>query len=193
MSHPAQRKFCRNVRRSHPEYFSCLNKIVDVGSLDINGNNRGLFSRRAYYVGIDVFPGKNVTVVGVAHSIIPAVHEDIRRKIESHYRGWCEIPLPCIDVMISTEALEHDKHIEFTLRSMYAYLRPGGLMLITCASDGRPEHGTSQHRPQDSPGTNDYYRNVSNEMFSEILSPDQFRVYHLAQFDGDLQFYGIKK
>jgi hypothetical protein len=191
MSHPAQRKFCRHVRKLFPQHFSRVS-VVDIGSLDINGNVRRMFSR-SNYIGIDVFDGENVDVVGCAHEVLPEVHEEIRRCIEGHYRGWCEISLPCIDTIVSCEALEHDKHFRQTLAAMYNHLRIGGLMLITCAGDGRAEHGTSEHRPCDSPGTNDYYKNVSNEMFAEILPPKLVKTYHLRQIDGDLQFYGIKK
>ncbi len=190
MSHPAQRRFCEMVKRKFPAHFRRSN-IVDIGSLDINGSNRGLF-RNCNYTGIDVYPGRNVDIVGPAHIELPSVTESLRRSFEQHYRGWLEYPAPMIDTIISTEAMEHDIHLDKTLKAAYNHLRPGGLLLITAAGDGRAEHGTSDHRPEDSPGTTDYYKNVSNEMFIQVLPPQLFSHYHIAQVNTDFQFYGIK-
>lgn len=179
MSHPAQRRFCKRVRRMHPSLFWKKN-VIDVGSLDINGNNRYLFWG-CHYVGVDIVPGKNVDFVGKAHLIVPDIQKEWDRK-----KGR-------VHVVISTEMLEHDRTWEYSLLAMYDALDSGGLLLITCAGDGRKEHGTSTHTPTDSPGTIDYYRNISNEMFSSVLSADMFSEYFLRQHNTDLQFYGIKK
>jgi len=175
----------------YPQHFKRVN-VIDVGSLDINGHNRGLFSR-CHYIGIDVHDGYNVDIVGRAHAVmadlepkdglIDVTWNPHHTRIETNGK---------FDTIISTEALEHDCYLHLTLVGMYNKLRPGGLLLITCAGDGRKEHGTTANRPEDSPGTNDYYSNVSNRMFSSILPPALFKVYHLKQVDTDLQFYGIK-
>jgi hypothetical protein len=175
MAHPAQKRFCKSVRYKYGEYFRRVN-VIDIGSLNINGCNHSLFSRNSTYIGVDIVKGKNVNIVSKGHEYLQTVW----------WKGLC------IDTIISTEALEHDIHYKETLEWMYKALRPGGLLLITCAGDGRKEHGTHDHFPGDSPMTNDYYCNVSNQMFSEILKPDMFSVYHLEQKNTDLQFYGIK-
>jgi hypothetical protein len=165
----------KGVRWKYPLSFINVN-VFDVGSMDINGNNRGYFYL-SNYVGIDIGKGKNVDKVGHAISVIP-------RDTLTGYG---------IDTMISTEALEHDKLWDRTLHVMYTYLKPGGLLLITCGGDGRPEHGTHNHSPTCSPSTNDWYRNISNEMFQKVLPPSYFKTYFLTQNETDLQFYGIKK
>lgn len=174
MAHPAQKTFCKSVKKKLQKYFK-RKVVVDIGSLDINGSNKYLFSN-CVYTGVDVIKGKNVDIVMKGHE----------------YLHYMKDTIP-IDVVISTEALEHDKSYELSLHWMYHALKPGGLLLITCAGDGREEHGTTTHAPDMSPGTNDYYKNVSNEMFAEILQPDMFTIYHLEQNNTDLQFYGIKK
>lgn len=83
--------------------------------------------------------------------------------------------------------------LAFTLSSMYTVLEPGGLMIITAGGDGREEHGTHTHHAWCSPGTNDYYKNISNEMFSATLPASDFTTYHICQHNKDFQFYGIKK
>lgn len=171
MSHKAQVRFCQSIQRKFPKHF--INKrVVDVGSLDINGNNRRFFWF-CHYTGIDLYFGKNVDRVGLAHEII---------------RDFTNV-----DTIISTEALEHDKFNHLTLPAMYKALKPGGLLLITCAGEGRKEHGTSEHSPTCSPGTNDFYCNVSHSLFQEYLSPTLFSEYMIRTVNTDLQFYGIKK
>lgn len=192
MSHPAQRKFCRQVRRKYPNQFRRV-YVADVGSMDINGNNRYLFRERSWYIGIDVAEGENVDLVGPAHQMLSVALEKINGAILEYYRQRTRGIYCLFDTIISTEALEHDKYLPETLKAMYESLTPGGLLLITCAGDGRKEHGTYDHTPHDSPGTLDYYKNVSNEMFSKELPAHLFSTYHLEQINTDLQFYGIKK
>lgn len=179
MSHPAQRRFCRRVRRKHLFHFWKKN-VIDVGSLDINGNNRYLFFR-CNYVGVDIVSGKNVDFVGQAEYMVPDIARQWNRK-----KG-------VVDVIISTEMLEHDRTWEDSLTAMYDSLNDGGLLLITCAGNGRKEHGTLSCTPSDSPGTTSYYKNISNEMFASVLRADMFDEYYLRQHNTDLQFYGIKK
>lgn len=173
MSHKEQRQFCRFVRSRLPKFFKKVN-VIDVGSLDINGHNRYLFSR-SHYTGIDIVEGKNVDHVGKAKDLLPGMNEP--------------------DIIVSTEMLEHDRTWRESLLVMYNRLKQGGLLLITCAGDGRAEHGTTEFHAWTSPGTNDYYKNISNEMFGSVLKPDMFKEYYLVQDPRscDLQFYGVKK
>jgi hypothetical protein len=185
MAHKAQIDFCKRVRGMYPEYFK-RKKVVDVGSLDINGNNRQFF-KNCEYTGIDIVAGKNVDLVGYAHHLLPSIAST------GGYRNSEPSLIGTADVIISTEMLEHDKFYQESLTMMYNCLKDGGLLLITCAGDGRQEHGTSSHSPSDSPGTLDYYKNISNEMFQEVLPPQLFDTYFIRQIDKDLQFFGIKK
>jgi len=93
-----------------------------VGALDINGNNRHLFEDYSY-IGIDIGPGRNVDVISLGH-------EYKRDKL--------------FDVVISSEAFEHDQHWRETIRICIFLTKPGGLFLFTCATEGRQEHGTSR-------------------------------------------------
>lgn len=187
MSHKAQVKFCKQVKRTFPAFFKRKN-VVDVGSLDINGSNKRFFSS-CRYRGIDLMEGKNVDVVGPAHEKLFEITGLAKFK---NGEGKYAI-VPDVDTIISTEALEHDESWPLTLTAMYRCLKSGGLLLITCAGDGREEHGTYEHHAWTSPATNHYYKNISNEMFTSVLNPELFSVYHLAQVNTDLQFFGIKK
>lgn len=81
-------------------------------------------------------------------------------------------------------------------------LRPGGLFVFTCATTGRPEHGTLRTHPTDSPFTSsknewsDYYMNLTEEdVKSNIPLDDYFKYYHfyIGEESCDLYFWGILK
>jgi SAM-dependent methyltransferase len=184
MAHKQQKRFCWSVVLKFPGAFWKKN-VIDVGSLDVNGNNRPYFFL-CNYIGIDIVKGKNVDRVGPAKDVLKEL-----RELYIYKRSG----LIKVDTIISTEMLEHDATWKESLNEMYSILRPGGLLLITCAGDGRAEHGTSTHTPGDSPGTNDYYCNISNQMFSSVLPASLFTTYYLNQDprNCDMQFYGIKK
>ena len=174
MAHKQQRDYCEYVRGRFPEFFRHCH-VLDVGSLDINGSNRDLFTN-CTYTGIDIAPGKNVDVVSLAH--------EYDRGPES------------FDTIISTECFEHDKHYPATLRNIVRMLKPGGLFLFTCATEGRAEHGTSRTTPKDSPFTGGYYKNLSATDILDAI--DVFNIFGEHQFSTvhtthDLQFYGIKE
>lgn len=175
MAHTEQKDFCLSVRHKHPKYFTGVN-VVDCGSLDINGNNRFLFTD-SKYIGIDIVNGKNVDIVA---SVVKAYTNEILKH--SYY-----------DVVISTEMLEHDKEYKETLKAMFEILKPNGLLIITCATTGRREHGTKDHSPKDSPLTNDYYKNLTEEDFRECLNVNSFHDYEFQVNGYDLYFYGIKR
>ena len=172
MAHHQQREYCLSVKRRHPELFQGV-RVLDIGSLDINGNNRFLFQDYSY-TGVDIGEGPNVDVVCRGHE---------------HYSS---IPY---DVSISTECLEHDEYWSLTLQNMYALTRPGGLMLMTCATTGRREHGTRRSSPGDAPFVGDYYQNLTEQDVRQALEIESlFQTWEFKTNSStkDLYFYGIK-
>lgn len=61
MAHKEQFSYCEKILRRFPHLF-VGKSVLDVGSLDINGNNRWIFTD-CEYVGIDLGEGDNVDVV----------------------------------------------------------------------------------------------------------------------------------
>ena len=120
MAHWQQQEYCRKIRDKFPEYFT-NKRVLDIGSLDINGNNPFLFTDCDYF-GLDVGEGPNVDVVSVGHIY--------------------DAPDATFDIIISTEVFEHDMFYEDTIKNVIRMLKPGGAFIFTCASTGRPEHGT---------------------------------------------------
>jgi autotransporter strand-loop-strand O-heptosyltransferase len=178
MAHKEQMDFCERIKQRFPDYFR-NKKVLDIGSLDINGSNRYLFEN-CYYIGIDVAPGKNVDTVCVGH---------LYDKPDNFF-----------DVIISTEAFEHDIHYEKTITNAMRMLKPGGLFLFTCAAPGRAEHGTRRTSPgmaplliEQSEEWSDYYKNLTDIDIRKI--PNFENTFHNNSFEyrgNDLYFYGIK-
>lgn len=176
MAHPSQQKFIEStIKKLVPNtwYYN----VLDCGSLDINGNNKVYFSG-AFYIGLDLGPGKNVDLIGSAHSI----------KFKTGF----------FDVVLSTEMLEHDINWRDSLKNMVRMLKSKGVFILTCATTGRKEHGTKNTDPKLSPFTNNYYMNITEKHIREalniedIFSEYKFQISNEYNLD-DLYFYGIKK
>lgn len=97
-------------------------KIMDLGSLDVNGSYKPLFDKASWqYTGLDVTPGDNVDIV-----------------LENSY-SWPEIRTDSVDVLISGQAFEHIEYFWITMLEIARILKPGGLGCIIAPSGG-PEH-----------------------------------------------------
>ena len=170
MSHQQQLDFVQSVKDEFPEYFKGT-KVLEVGSLNINGSVRQFFEP-GQYTGCDLGEGAGVDIVCEGH----------------------ELPYPneSFDVVISCECFEHDRHWEKTFQKMIDLARKGGLVIFSCATIGRPEHGTTRTSPADAPFTNDYYRNLREEDFDQFKS--SFNSYRFSQClrPRDLYYWGLK-
>ncbi len=162
------------VRTKHlfPDFFTGK-KVLEVGSLDINGSIRAAF-KNCEYIGIDLGEGKGVDVIcPIAEYIHPEE----------------------FDVVVSTECGEHSRTWHQDLIQMYENLKPNGLLIYTAAGPKRQEHGTTRTTPGDAPFTNDWYRNIDISDFRSALPANLFSVQELklVRADCDIIFYGIKK
>lgn len=178
MSHKEQLEFITGVKENYKIFFydKC---VLEIGSLNINGTVRQFFDR-CVYVGVDVGSGPGVDVVCLGHEY--------------------DMPANSFDVAISCECFEHDPYHIKTLNNMIRLVKSGGLIIFSCATTGRKEHGTIYSEPQSSPLTVDlgwnYYKNLEetdfkkeidfDNLFSEYKFSNNLDVY-------DLYFYGFKK
>lgn len=121
MAHPAQLDFFAMAHLFFPNHFE--GRVIDIGSLDINGGPHRNISPREY-VGVDLAEGPNVNLVSRG--------EDV------------DLPSGHFDVAMSSECFEHNPNWRDTFRNMYRLTRPGGLVVFSCATWGRPEHGTTR-------------------------------------------------
>jgi SAM-dependent methyltransferase len=178
--HDQARHFTLFVKSLLPIYFQ-NKRALDVGSGDINGNNRFLFENCDYH-GNDVIAAPNVTIVSKTKDL-PFVNSTF-------------------DTIISTECFEHDSEYALSFKKIYDLLKPGGLFVFTCASTGRAEHGTRRTSPNDSYGTIgnisdmiDYYKNLTIQDINDIVPINSVFDSWNSYYNGatkDLYFYGIK-
>lgn len=179
MAHIWQQQFVQRTKELFPESFH-QKTVLDIGSMDINGNNRGYFTE-CQYTGIDVGEGPNVDVVCSGHLYRPDEYE-------------------VFDTIISTECLEHNPYWKETLIRAMSLLKHGGLLVMTCAGRGRGEHGTSRSGPETNPAAmakwGDYYHNIEEGELADALLPESLFNWFCLQYHGenvcDLYFWGKK-
>ena len=149
--------------------------VIEIGSLNINGTVRDFF-QTSDYLGVDVGPGPGVDLVAEGQNL--------------------DFPDGHFDVAISAECFEHNPEWAATFANMHRV--SSRYVVFTCASDGRPEHGTRRSSPDSSPLTLewDYYRNLNEQDFRDAFDIESMFVEHEFRYNPtshDLYFYGIKR
>lgn len=151
-------------------------RVLDCGSLDVNGSLRELFTDCREYIGVDLKPGKGVDVVSPIHSL--------------------NLQNGSFEVVVSAEMLEHDEHWEYSLRRMYDLLRPGGLLALSMAGEGRLEHGTASVPDEGEiwGSSPDYYRNLTPQDLEAAFADATWESFQVRENYAahDLYFWGIK-
>jgi len=172
MAHKAQKEYVETVKERLGDKFK--GKVLDVGSLDVNGTFKDFF-KGCDYTGVDIVAGKNVDVVSKGHE----------------YKSKTKF-----DVVCSGECFEHDEYWTKTVNNMYKLLKKGGLFFFTCASTGRKEHGTTRSEGGLWGTSNDYYKNLTTQDFLDVWDVDKMFITHEFKYnekDKDLYFFGVKK
>jgi len=188
MAHSQQQNFCKRIVNQFPEMFNGgldgiggSKRVLDCGSLSVNGDNKWMFPH-CKYIGIDLGGGLNVDVVSATHEY--------------------NEPNESFDAIISTECFEHDMFYEKSLKNIVRLLKSGGIFVFTCATTGRPEHGTRNTTAYAAPLLSgewaDYYKNLTEKDIRKTINVDKifdsyaFTVSNEGGMD-DLYFWGIKK
>lgn len=172
MSHAEQMNFVQRCKNSYPLVFNKSN-VLEIGSYNVNGTVRIYFDDPSLYIGLDLSTGKDVDVVCSGH----LYDTDVR-----------------FDVVISSECFEHDENWDKTFKNMIRLCKSGGLVIFTCASNNRPEHGTKKTTPSDSLSSQftDYYKNLFKDDFLAIVDMDTtFTQYVFESPANDLYFVGV--
>jgi SAM-dependent methyltransferase len=197
MAHKEQKEYIDKIKQKFPQAFTNC-KVLDIGSFDVNGNEK-IWFENCNFIGLDIGPGKGVDVVCPANEY--------------------DAPDESFDTIISCECWEHNPYYKESILNAVRMLKSGGFFIFTCATTGRPVHGTASQdnidrsrlvTSQGNPTTNwitmpnvsrenwdnEYYRNVTEEDIRDFLNVDsvfsdyKFEV-NLDHFD--LYFWGIKK
>lgn len=95
-------------------------KILDLGSLDVNGSVKKFFQEKHRYIGMDLVSGKNVDIVMKDPYKIP--FED-----------------SSVDVVLSTSCFEHSEMFWLVFNEILRVLKPNGLFYLNAPSNG-PYH-----------------------------------------------------
>ena len=162
--------FVKDMKEKFPDAFSGKD-VLEIGSLDINGSVRQFFES-CNYIGCDLDVGKGVDIVSPGHMLDYS---------DNHFH-----------TAISCECFEHDKHWRETFANMVRMTKH--LVIFTCATTGRPEHGTTNSSPSDAPFTNDYYKNLTVDDFTNAFKMDDMFskwVFTTNSQSHDLYFYGV--
>lgn len=170
MAHKEQKDFFDSVKDIFPKNFTNV-RAIDCGSLDVNGSLKRMFDD-SEYTGVDIVAGKNVDVV-------------------SHIK---DLELSGFDTVVSGEMLEHDETWKDSLQKMYDMAKSGGLLAISCATEGRREHGTTRTNGKQWGTSPDYYMNLTEKHFREVFKGDMFSEMHFStnNISHDIYFYGKK-
>jgi len=172
MAHSAQQSFCSRTSEAHPKSFNGV-KVLEIGSLNINGTVRDYFSD-CVYTGSDVNKGKDVDIVSRT--------KDLPFEESS------------FDTIISAECFEHDSEYNESIIKIMGLLKEGGLFVFTCATTGRPEHGTLRSDGDDYGPESGYYKNLVESDFRDIEGWNEtFPEGCFITNGNDLYFYGIKQ
>lgn len=178
MAHPSQLQFAHEVAVHLFKGIWGNKNVLEIGSADVNGSIRPFF-QNSNYIGVDISPGKGVDVVGYGDKID---FGDLK-----------------FDLTISCECFEHNPEWVETFQNMYRMTKENGFLVFSCASRGRPEHGTTRTTPINSPGTQsvgwDYYRNLNKKDFTRQFDLKALFPWHFFCYNSkskDLYFIGAK-
>lgn len=135
-------------------YLQKERSIVEIGSLDVNGNFRDIFTGQDY-VGVDMRAGPNVDIVLNAHRLREAF------KARS------------LDVIICCDTFEHDDAFWLTLDEIHRALRRGGYFICSVPTiafttfHGHPE---------------DYWRFTDSAFTDIIMRLDRYKTIDRRDF-----------
>ena len=142
--------FVRQTKESTPKHFQNC-RVLEIGSMVVDNHiNPKIYFENCERIGVDIAPGENVDVVCKGHE----------------YKSS-----KLFQTVYSCECFEHDRYWKYTIQNMIDLLDWNGLLMFTCASTGRPEHGTIRTDPSSSPATcaiegwDNYYKNLTKEDF----------------------------
>jgi SAM-dependent methyltransferase len=142
-------------------------RVLEVGSLNVNGTPRGLCGDAACYVGIDRVPGRGVDVVCDA----------------ADYDG-----AGGYDLVICCEVLEHAPDPDVVIACARRALAPGGRIILTAAAPERPAHGCAGGAV----GPDEHYAGITVRALLGLLAG--WRLVHLEYHParGDLYATAVR-
>lgn len=145
---PQIQQWVKLVKR---EFIKSPGKVLEIGSLDINGGVRDFFMDAEEYIGIDMVKGKGVDKVVEAHDIL---------------KFW---PEESFDIVLCLEMLEHDITFWHTVDNMSKILKKKGVLIVSTPTFGFPLHRYPK----------DYFR-FGEDAYKEIIFKN-FKILKLEE------------
>jgi SAM-dependent methyltransferase len=195
--HKEQITYLDKMKERFPDAFRDK-KVLDIGSFNVNGNEKPWFEN-CDFTGLDLLPGPGVDIACPANEY--------------------NAPDGTFDTIISCECWEHNPFYKESILNAIRMLKSGGYFIWTCATAGRPVHGTktqdeidrknkktSQGNTSENWKTmpnvekedwdNEYYKNVTEEDIRIFCNLDE--IFQRYEFEVepnhcDLYFWGNKK
>lgn len=145
-------------------------KVLDIGSLNINGNMydynfcgagpnwRDIVGMQEF-TGLDLIAGPGVTLISNAHKI--PIEDDT------------------FDLVLCMNVLEHDTDPFKTILEAYRVLKKGGTCIITCPNERAPEHKDLGG------GDTETYNFITEDMFLKWLKESKFKIKEYIPAEGD--------
>ncbi len=140
----------------HAAHVAPGGKVLEIGARNINGTIRKFFCD-VDWVGLDVEPGDGVDIVADA----------------ADFDGKGEF-----DAVICTEVLEHAERAGMIVFAAFLALKPGGVLILTCAGPNRSPHGVAG---AGKPAEGEWYQNVSAGELTEWLEGAGFATFKVDE------------
>lgn len=139
--HNNNRRFWEYVAKKYHHWF-VFPRVLELGSYNVNGTVRDIFTNVDEYIGVDERPGPCVDVVCKASELTPRLLE-----LRNNAKSECELGQQ-FDIVISASMLEHDHTWQQTLDVMIDSLKPHGLLLLSwggALNDPHEQHAMEFH------------------------------------------------
>ena len=195
--HKQQQEYINRTKKRFPDAF-INKKVLNIGSFSVNGRDDVWFDN-CDYKGMDLLPGTGVDIVCPANEYMA--------------------PSETFDTIVSFECWEHNPFYKESIINSIRILKSGGHFIWTCATTGRPIHGTATQDAIDrakgktlqgnkitewktmpnvekSDWDNNYYKNVTIQDILDCIDPVSIFLSFSFEHCGehcDLYFEGIKK
>jgi SAM-dependent methyltransferase len=132
--------------------------VVELGAFIVNGSVRPLFPTTTSYTGVDLRGTPRDGVDAVADA--------------ADYQ-----PDEPVDLVVSTEMLEHAPRQAEVIANCARMLKPGGRLLLTAAGVGREPHTNDGDRGDLG---DEFYHNVSEEELAAWLTAAGFATFEIT-------------
>jgi SAM-dependent methyltransferase len=156
----SERQVIKDIRAKHN--FSAGN-VLEIGSLNVNGEVRDLFADATKYTGVDMCEGEGVNIKINGHDLMG------------------EFDAGTFDTIICLNTLEHDDLFWQTLFCINSLIKKDGILIISTPTFGFPQH----NHPED------YYR-FGIDAYKKVIFGN-YEILDLIEYSskGNPQILGI--